>query len=547
MNHLKKPGYILTLVCVAICSFVIGSVTTKETHAADDLYGGISLFTGVLRLVNDNYVEKVEANALIYGAINGMLQTLDPHSNFLNKESFQDMGERFSGNFYGIGIEFDIIDGYLSVISVIEGSPSEEVGLQSGDRIVKIDGESSVGIKSDDVLNKLRGEKGTKVKVTVVRLGLDEPLELTITRDKVPIRSIRTAFMLDDKTGYIQMIRFAKTTSDELEESLIKLEAQGMKRLMLDLRGNSGGYLDQAVEVSSKFLPEGKLVVQTRGRTRSANQEFHAVGTTRPGYPLIVLMDHRTASASEIVAGAIQDWDRGVIVGTRSFGKGLVQTLFSEPYLKDGSALKLTTAKYYTPSGRLIQRDYKNKSYDDYVEEAFLDEDGENVADTPADEPASDTKDHPEFKTAGGRLVYGGGGIAPDVDIKLPKRKYPFIIGKFKGWTPFDRACFAFANDYGVANQKLKGDFKTFLKTFELDDSAIKSFRTQVKKQGIVFTDQEFSEDLDVVKNQLKRSIARNLWGDEDANRVAAENDIQLQKAKALFNSHEILLNNRVR
>ena len=380
-----------------------------------------------------------------------------------------------------------------------------------------------------------------------MRLGLDEPLELTITRDKVPIRSIRTAFMLDDKTGYIQMIRFAKTTSDELEESLIKLEAQGMKRLMLDLRGNSGGYLDQAVEVSSKFLPEGKLVVQTRGRTRSANQEFHAVGTTRPGYPLIVLMDHRTASASEIVAGAIQDWDRGVIVGTRSFGKGLVQTLFSEPYLKDGSALKLTTAKYYTPSGRLIQRDYKNKSYDDYVEEAFLDEDGENVADTPADEPASDTKDHPEFKTAGGRLVYGGGGIAPDVDIKLPKRKYPFIIGKFKGWTPFDRACFAFANDYGVANQKLKGDFKTFLKTFELDDSAIKSFRAQVKKQGIVFTDQEFSEDLDVVKNQLKRSIARNLWGDEDANRVAAENDIQLQKAKALFNSHEILLNNRVR
>lgn len=547
MKYIRNPRYVLTLAVVAICSFVIGSVTTKETQAADDLYGGISLFTGVLRLVNDNYVEKVEANTLIYGAINGMLQTLDPHSNFLNKESFQDMGERFSGNFYGIGIEFDIIEGYLSVISVIEGSPSEEVGLQSGDRIVKIDGESSVGIKSDDVLNKLRGEKGTKVKVSIVRPGLDQPLELTITRDKVPIRSIRTSFMLDDKTGYIQMIRFAKTTSNELEEALTKLEAQGMKELILDLRGNSGGYLDQAVEVSSKFLPEGNLVVRTQGRTRTANQEFHAVGTTHPGYPLIVLMDHRTASASEIVAGAIQDWDRGVIVGTRSFGKGLVQTLFSEPNLKDGSALKLTTAKYYTPSGRLIQRDYKNKSYEDYVEEAFADEDGADSGTPAPEEPVAGTEEHPAFKTSGGRVVYGGGGIAPDVDIKLPKRKYPFVVGKFKGWIPFDRACFAFANEYGVANQKLKGDFKTFLKSFQVDESAIKSFRSQVKKQGIVFTDQDFSEDLDVVKNQLKRSIARNLWGDEDANRVAAEDDIQLQKAKLLFNTHEILVNNRMR
>lgn len=545
MSYMKKPGYILTVMVVAVCSFVLGSTTTKESQAADDLYSGITLFTSVLRLVDQNYVEKVEPNTLIYGAINGMLQDLDPHSNFLNKESFQDMGEQFSGNFYGIGIEFDIIEGFLSVIAVIEGSPSEEVGLQSGDRIVRIEGESAIGIKNDDVLNKLRGEKGTKVKVTVERQGVKGPFDLTITRDRIPIRSVRASFMLDEETGYIQMIRFAKTTSDELEEAMAKLESQGMNQLVLDLRGNAGGYLDQAVEVTSKFLPEGKQIISTRGRTRSSNQEFHTQGTHHPDFPLVVLVDHRSASASEIVAGAIQDWDRGVIAGTRTFGKGLVQTLFAEPHLRDGSALKLTTAKYYTPSGRLIQREYNNKSYQDYVEEAFEEDGVAPIADTP--EEPENTETQPAFKTSGGRKIYGGGGIAPDVQIKLPKRQYPLIIGKFKSWTAFDRACFAYANEYGPNHQKLKTDFNAFLNTFEVDDAMLKNFKTQIKKQGIVFTDQEFSDDVDVIKLQIKRSIARNLWSDEQANRVAAEGDIQLQQAIQLFDAHTMLVNHKIR
>ncbi len=544
MSTIRKPKYIALLICVAIFSFVLGSTTTRSTYAADNLFTNIRLLSGVLSLVNDNYVEKVDASKLIYSAIDGMLQALDPHSNFLSKESFTDMGERFSGKFYGIGIEFDVLDGYLYVISVIDGSPSEAVGLQSGDRLVKINGASAIGIKHDEVRKKLRGEKGTTVEVTVNRVGAEEPFNVTITRDRIPIRSVLSSFMLDEQTGYIQMVRFAKTTSDELETALNKLENVGMKRLIFDLRGNSGGYLDQAVEVSSKFIEEGKMIVETRGRTRSSNQEFRSGGSIHGQFPLVVLLDHRSASASEIVAGAVQDWDRGVIAGSRSFGKGLVQTLFAEPHLRDGSALKLTTAQYYTPSGRLIQRDYKNKSYQEYVEEAFEDSD-EVVGQEMIDENEDGIDDRPVFNTANGRTVYGGGGITPDVSIKAPKRKYPFVIGKFHGWTPFDRACFEFATQYGVNHQNLKDDFENFFGDFEVSDEMVEAFKKQISDSGISFSQEEFDTDLDVVKLQLKRSVARNMWGDEEAGKVGASGDVQLQKALLLFNTHEILVENK--
>ncbi|MXW04696.1 MAG: S41 family peptidase, partial [Gemmatimonadetes bacterium] len=372
MSTLKKPKYAILLVFVAVGSFLLGSAADRTIHAADNIFSSTRLLMGVLNLVNDNYVEEVQPGELIYAAIDGMLEVLDPHSSFLSKESFAEMGERFSGKFYGIGIEFDVLDGFLYVISVIDESPSEAVGLQSGDRIVRIDGESAIGIKHDEVRQKLRGEKGTRVDVTIERPGVDERFDVTITRDSIPIRSVRTSFMLEDRTGYIQLIRFAKTTSRELETALDRLQQEGMERLILDLRGNSGGYLDQAVEVSSKFIPEGRVIVKTMGRNRSSNQTFKSIsGVNHREMPLVILLDHRSASASEIVAGAVQDWDRGVIAGTRSFGKGLVQTLFAEPHLTDGSALKLTTARYYTPSGRMIQRDYKNKSFQEYVEGSF--------------------------------------------------------------------------------------------------------------------------------------------------------------------------------
>ena len=541
MSIMKRPKYLILLVTVAVGSFLLGSTADRTIHAADNIYSSTRLLMGVLSLVNDNYVEEVEPGELIYAAIDGMLEVLDPHSSFLSKETFAEMGERFSGNFYGIGIEFDVLDGLLYVISVIDESPSEAVGLQSGDRIVRIDGESAIGIKHDEVRHKLRGEKGTRVDVTIERTGVDERFVVTITRDRIPIRSVRTSIMLEDQTGYIQLIRFAKTTSRELETALDKLRQDGMERLILDLRGNSGGYLDQAVAVSSKFIPEGRVIVKTLGRNRTSNQTFQSLsGVHHRDMPLVILLDHRSASASEIVAGAVQDWDRGVIAGTRSFGKGLVQTLFAEPYLADGSALKLTTARYYTPSGRMIQRDYKNKSYQEYIEGSFSDSgeaaEGEDSA------SASDRPDRPEYVTAAGRTVYGDGGISPDVVIKTPKRQYPFVIGKYRGWMPFDRACFEFANTYGVTRRDLRDDFDTFLNEFQVDEAMQEAFKAQVRESGITFSDDEFSADLDVIELQLKGALARNLWGDEEASRVAAAGDEQLQRALRLFNSHEMLV-----
>ena len=538
MSTLRKPKYVILLVFVAVGSFLLGSTVNRTIHAADNIFASTKLLMGVLSLVNDNYVEEVQPGELIYAAIDGMLEVLDPHSSFLSKESFAEMGERFSGKFYGIGIEFDVLDGFLYVISVIDESPSEAVGLQSGDRIIRIDGESAIGIKHDEVRQKLRGEKGTRVDVTIERPGVEDRFDVTITRDRIPIRSVRTAIMLEDNTGYIQLIRFAKTTSRELEAALDKLQQDGMERLVLDLRGNSGGYLDQAVEVSSKFIPEGHVIVKTMGRNRSSNQTFKSLrGVNHRDMPLVILLDHRSASASEIVAGAVQDWDRGVIAGTRSFGKGLVQTLFAEPHLTDGSALKLTTARYYTPSGRMIQRDYKDKSFEEYVEESFI-----GAGETADDAEASAEADRPEFTTAGGRTVYGDGGISPDVLITNPKRKYPFVIGKYRGWVPFDRACFEFANTYGVTRQDLKDDFDTFLSEFEVDDAMLEAFKAQVRDSGMSFTEEEFNADLDVIELQLKRSLARNLWGDEEASRVAAAGDEQLQQARQLFHSHEMLV-----
>ena len=538
MSILKRPKYLILLVVVAAGSFLLGSTADRTIHAADNIYSSTRLLMGVLSLVNDNYVEEVEPGELIYAAIDGMLEVLDPHSSFLSKESFAEMGERFSGNFYGIGIEFDVLDGFLFVISVIDGSPSEAVGLQSGDRIVRIDGESAIGIKHDEVRHRLRGEKGTRVDVTIERTGVDERFDVTITRDRIPIRSVRTAFMLEEQTGYIQLIRFAKTTSRELETALDKLQQRGMERLILDLRGNSGGYLDQAVAVSSKFIPEGRVIVKTKGRNRTSNQTFQSLGgVLHRDMPLVVLLDHRSASASEIVAGAVQDWDRGVIAGTRSFGKGLVQTLFAEPHLADGSALKLTTARYFTPSGRMIQRDYKNKSYQEYIEGSYSDADeGEN------EEESASAPDRPEYVTAAGRTVYGDGGITPDVVIKTPKRQYPFVIGKYRGWMPFDRACFEFANTYGVTRGDLRDDFDTFLNEFQVDEAMLEAFKVQVRDSGISFSDDEFNTDVDVVELQLKRALARNLWGDEEASRVAAAGDEQLQQARQLFYSHEMLV-----
>jgi carboxyl-terminal processing protease len=387
-------------------SLLLGFGLARGLMATDDLRGQLDLFTQVLYLVQNHYVEPPDNEKLIHGAIDGMLRTLDPHTLYLPPQRAQRMDEEFHGEYSGIGIQFEIRDGVITVISPLEGTPAYRLGIRAGDRIVEIDSKPvPKTVTNDDVFKALRGPSGSIVALTIDREG-EEEHKFSIERAKIPIESVPYAYMIKPGVGYVRIIRFSQTTGEELERALSKLHAQGMKSMVLDLRANSGGLLSQAVDVLDQLIPENKKVVYTRGRIASANADYFT--TDRPKLvtgPLVVLIDHGSASASEIVAGAVQDLDRGLVAGTNSFGKGLVQNQLN---LSDGSKLLLTIAKYYTPSGRLIQRDYsKAADQNEYALEAWRE-------DAPTD---SELAARPKFKTAGGRLVYGGGGILPDAVI----------------------------------------------------------------------------------------------------------------------------------
>ena len=365
------------------------------------------------RYIEDYYVETPDYLKITEKAVSSMLQELDPHSTYIAAKDVQRTNEGLQANFEGVGIAFQIVSDTISVTEVIVGGPSEKVGLQIGDKLLKVDDTIATfkGVNNKFVFNHLRGKKGTAVRLTVKRLGLEQPLEFTIVRDKVPIYSVDTYFMLDDEVGYIRLARFARTSFKEVREAIGKLRRQGMKRLIFDLRGNSGGYLDIAVGVANEFLEPGRLVVYTQG-DKSARQNFVSRrGGSYTSDPLVVLVDEYSASASEIVSGAVQDWDRGTIVGRRTFGKGLVQRMFE---IYDGAQIRLTTARYYTPSGRCIQKPYDDGTdvYQHELQHRY--EQGELVS--------ADSIDYPDslkYTTAKGRVVYGGGGIMPDVFVPM--------------------------------------------------------------------------------------------------------------------------------
>ncbi len=361
----NRQFFIIFLLGIGVGLATYAMVQPKLALPGGNIYDQLTRFAEVLTDVSRLYVEDVDEEKLVTEAINGMLESLDPHSVYIPEKQLRDVNERFEGHFEGIGIEFVIQNKYPTVVSPIPDSPSDRLGLRPGDKIIEIEGESAFGITEDEVMKKLRGPRGTTVNLTISRIGASQPLHFAITRDRISIYSILAAFMLDDQTGYVKLNRFSRTTDEELTRALQKLESQGMKRLILDLRFNSGGFLDQAVAVANKFIPAGKKIVYTRGRIQQANEDFYASEDPyKTDMPLIILINHGSASASEIVAGAAQDWDRALIVGERSFGKGLVQNQIP---LKDGSAVRITIARYYTPSGRLIQRPY-NHGREQYYE-----------------------------------------------------------------------------------------------------------------------------------------------------------------------------------
>lgn len=367
----------------------------------------------VLNMIHDNYVEKPDMPKLVEKAIVPMLAELDPHSVYISAKDVQKANEGLNGNFDGIGVSFQILKDSIHVVDVIRGGPSEKVGIQAGDIIVKVDGKVATGdtITNNFVYKNLRGKKGSVAKVDIKRRGKNETLHFDIVRDKIPINSIDTYFMIDKKTGYIRLDRFSRTTMQEFRSAITDLKDQGMSQLIFDLRGNGGGYLDVAVALADEFLPEDKLIVYTQG----VSSPYHAFTSTKGGSfekgRLVILIDEYSASASEIVSGAVQDWDRGLVIGRRSFGKGLVQRVFP---LNDGAQMRLTTARYYTPSGRCIQKPYKDgleAYYKDlanrYNHKEMINPDSISVPDSV------------KFYTSQKRVVYGGGGIIPDLFIPV--------------------------------------------------------------------------------------------------------------------------------
>ncbi|MCB2203927.1 S41 family peptidase [bacterium] len=501
--------------------------TQIRAISEDNIYEQFTKFKDVLNYTQKYYVDEVKVSDLVTHAVEGMLKSLDPHSVYISPKQLEKVQEDFKGSFEGIGIEFRIVNDTITVANVIYGGPSEKVGLLSGDKIIGIDGESAIKFKNEDVQKKLRGEKGTEVVVTVKRFGLADPIDFTISRDKIPLYSVNAGFLLDDGIGYMSINRFSATTYEEFLTGLRDLKKQGMKKLVLDLRGNPGGYLEQSFRLANEFLSRGQKIVYTKGRRSDFDENYVATGSGEfQDLPLIVLLSNGSASASEIVAGAVQDHDRGLIVGETSFGKGLVQRQFD---LSDGSAFRLTTARYYTPSGRMIQRPYDG-SDEDYYRNAYHREevDGDNIEHT---EEADSTR--PVFHTDSGRPVYGGGGITPDYivryeDLSEYVARMRILVFEF-GTHYMDKKGATLREKYENA------DAAAFVKSFQVSDAMMKELIAFGKAKGVEFKQEEYDKDKDYLRAVVKAQIARTLYGNEGQFRSMLEVDPQYGKATSLF------------
>lgn len=517
----KKLILPVSIILIALGIFI--GMKIQNAVSDDKISSQVRKFNDALEITSKFYVDDVDSQKLTEDAIKGMLNGLDPHSVYISAEQLKRVSEDFQGSFEGIGVEFDIVNDTLTIVSPISGGPSEKLGIQAGDKIVKINGIGCIKISREDVPKKLKGPKGTKVNVSIVRPGLTEPLEFEITRDKIPIYSVDASFMYDNEIGYVKVSRFSATTYEEFIKAMADLKNQGMKKLVLDLRGDPGGYLDQAFRMANEFIPAGNKIVYTKSRINDFNEEYISEGGQFTDIPLVILVNGGSASASEIVSGAVQDWDRGLIVGETTFGKGLVQRQFDLP---DGSAFRVTTARYYTPSGRLIQKPYSGSQYNQMD---LTEVDGENI------EHKNDVQDsaRPEFKTMGGRTVYGGGGITPDYIVKLDTlTDYTVQLRRLNLF-------YIFAERYMAANRKnIESAYKSaneFRDGFDVDENMLKDLKSLASEKNIVFNNEEYNKDLDFIKTTIKFQIARDIWGNSGSYAVYVKNDEQFQKAITLF------------
>ena len=495
------------------------------------LFNKYDKLNDAINFIQKSYVDSVSKEKLAEDAINSLLEKLDPHSVYISASEFNEANDPLIGSFEGIGVEFRIQKDTITVMNVIPGGPSEKIGILAGDRIVKVDGKNVAGIKisNKDVMRKLKGKRGSKVTVYIYRRGVKKLFEYTITRNVIPIHSLDISYMLTKEIGYIKFSKFSATTYDEFVEALEILKNKGMKKLVMDLRNNGGGYMQAAIDMADEFLEKDKLIVYTKGMHKPKSEIYATSKGNFEKNSLVILIDEFSASASEIVAGAIQDNDRAPVIGRRSFGKGLVQEQIK---LYDGSAIRLTVARYYTPTGRCIQRPYTYGTEEYYTQfyEQFFDGKLEN----------SDSikfADSLKFKTPKGKIVYGGGGIMPDVFIPLNKEensKY-FITLFNKG------LILQFAFDYADKNrQHIKINYnnaQSFIKNFSIDDALINNFFIYAEKNGVKKDEKNIALSALNIKTYLKAYIGKNIFDDAAFYPVIHQTDYTLKKAVSVLDT----------
>ena len=514
---------------VSVISFLSGGwLLQRGTAAGGNVYQQARLFDDVLGHVSAYYVDSLGETDLYEKATEGMLEQLkDPYSVLLTGDDYKALTEQTSGNYAGLGIQIDVRDGWITVVAPLPETPAERAGIQTGDQIIEVDGKSTEGWKNDEAVKALRGAAGSRVTITVRRAGITDPIKYPLTRAQIHIRSVPAGTLFDAGVGYISLNPVSETSAGELRQEITAMKKKGMKSLILDLRSNPGGLLDQGVEVSDLFLDAKQEIVSTRGRARgSTKQFFDDVRQTWPELPIVLLVNEGTASAAEIIAGALQDHDRAVVVGTPTFGKGLVQTLFP---LGEGVALKLTTARWYTPSGRTIQRTVESE--EEQLEQAALE-----ASDTLVGEPdpsASDSaiKARPVYKTGAGRIVRGGGGIVPDIVIRSDtlteaEREFVKALGDD---APLYRDV---VTGFALEQKSAKG---VSSESFSITPAMRQQIYDRLKQKGVKLTRDEFDMGGRLVDLQLGNEIARYVFGRRAEFRRQAGNDRQLQTALDLL------------